>query len=242
MRNIKLIIEYDGTDFHGWQVQPNGRTVQEDIEGAIYKLSGTRLRITGSGRTDAGVHARMQVANFKIDSTLPIHAFRDGLNSRLPKDVKIIAAEEVSLDFNARFDARRRSYRYQIIQRHSPLLRRVTWHVKGTLNIERMQTAASLIIGAHDFEAFSLTRTVVENFTVEVYESSWVREGELLVFKICANRFLYSMVRKLVGAFVDIGRGKIEPEAILVMIAEKDRTKTGQSAPAVGLILERVEY
>lgn len=242
MRNIKLTIEYDGTDFHGWQCQPNCRTVQEEIETAICKLTGIQLRITGSGRTDSGVHAWNQTANFRIESDLPIHVFRDGLNNRLPKDVNIRQAEEVSLEFNARHDAKRRYYRYQVIRRFSPIQRNFTWFIRANLDLEAMQTAAECLLGRHDFETFCASGSVVDHYLVDVYESGWRQEGELLLYEICANRFLYSMVRSLVGTMVEIGRGKIPAPSMLQLLNARSRPAAGPSAPASGLFLVKVEY
>lgn len=241
-RNIKLIIEYEGTKFHGWQFQPNCRTVQGEIERGLANLTGQAVRIIGSGRTDAGVHAYAQVANFRTESDLPIDKFCIGLNSWLPHDVQIIAAEEADPSFNAMRDACWRHYRYQIIRRSSPLLRRHSWHLKGQFEFAPLLQAVPDIVGVNEFQSFCAKGSHVTDYRVHIREASWCEEGELLVFRVCANRFLYSMVRILVGTFIDMGRGKLPSDAFPDILAAKNRAQASPTAPAQGLFLERVEY
>ncbi|OQY28822.1 MAG: tRNA pseudouridine(38-40) synthase TruA [Candidatus Cloacimonetes bacterium 4572_55] len=242
MRNIKLIIEYEGTKFCGWQYQPNCRTVQGVIEDAILRLTHERTRITGSGRTDSGVHALEQVANFRIDSPHPIHVFRTGLNAWLPDDVKIIDAQEVDIYFNACRDARWRRYRYQVMRRFSPIHRRHALYVKGDLDVERMQKAVPIILDTLNFRSFCSPKTDSTNFYVQVIDCFWKQEGEMIIFEICANRFLYSMVRILVGSFLEIGKNKLSIHEMKEILTAQDRSKAPATAQAKGLFLVHVTY
>ena len=242
MRNIKLTIEYEGTKFCGWQYQPRGRTVQGVIEDAIHKLTQKKVRIIGSGRTDSGVHALAQVANFRIESDHSIEVFRKGLNSWLPYDVRIVAAEEVDLGFHSIRDAQWRRYRYQVMQRFSPLLRRTTLHISEPLNVNDMHTAVQALKGEHDCSSFCAAGSQVSHHIVHVKDVFWKTDGDLIIFEICANRFLYSMVRILVGTSLDIGRGKLPVEMMGEILTAQDRSKASATAQAKGLFLVKVDY
>ncbi|MDP2808378.1 MAG: tRNA pseudouridine(38-40) synthase TruA [bacterium] len=242
MRNIKLLLEYDGTAFAGWQVQPEQRTVQGVLESALCKMTGEKVALIGSGRTDAGVHASGQVANFKTETDIPLKAFSLGLNAILPKDVAVLKSEETDPEFNSRFAARSRSYRYQIITRRSPLLERYAWRIIYPLNRDVLPKLCNVIQGKHDFTAFASAQAEVDNFTVNVARAGWKDFGGVLSFEILADRFLHNMVRIIVGTMIDTARGHLKPEDMKRILEAKDRTLAGKTAPACGLCLVRVEY
>ena len=242
MRNIKLLLEYDGTAFAGWQVQPEQRTVQGVLESALSQMTGEKVSLIGSGRTDAGVHASGQVANFKTDKDIPLKAFNEGLNAVLPKDVAVLKAEEADPDFHSRFDATSRLYRYQIITRRSPLLERYAWRILYPLNRDALPELCNVILGKHDFTAFASAQAEVDNFTVNVARTGWKDYGGVLSFEILADRFLHNMVRIIVGTMIDTARGHLKPEDMKRILESRDRTLAGKTAPACGLCLVKVEY
>ena len=242
MRNIKIVVEYEGTNYHGWQWQENADTVQGRLMEAITRLTGEQTTITGAGRTDAGVHARGQVANFKIRKALPLHNIEMGLNAYLPRDIVVKSAEEVPPDFNARFDARKRIYQYYISPQRTALLRNMTWQFFSPFDEDLLHRTAAMIIGEHDFGAFSRVEVQSNHKRCIVYESRWFYKDGLLVYRIAANRFLHGMVRTLVGTMMDCARGKISLEEFEAIFLCRDRTQAGPAAPARGLILEAVEY
>lgn len=241
-RNIRLMLEYDGTAFSGWQFQPGRRTVQGVLEEKLCELLGERISVVGSGRTDAGVHALGQTANFKTGKNMPLKAFSQGLNRLLPKDVAVLKAEEADPDFHARFDARKRLYRYQVISQRSPLRERYAWYVKHRLDFDVLDKVAGRVLGRHDFTSFSSAQAEVENHLVDVSKAGWRAKGDALIFEIEADRFLHNMVRILVGTMADMARGKIDPDAFAAILKSKDRRKAGRTAPAQGLFLVRVTY
>ena len=242
MRNIKIVVEYEGTNYHGWQWQENADTVQGRLMEAITRLTGEQATVTGAGRTDAGVHARGQVANFKIRKALPLHNIEMGLNAYLPRDIVVKSAEEVPPDFNARFDARKRIYQYYISPQRTALLRNLTWQFFSPFDEDLLHRTAAMIIGEHDFGAFSRVEVQSNHKRCIVYESRWFYKDGLLVYRIAANRFLHGMVRTLVGTMMDCARGKISLEEFEAIFHSRDRTQAGPAAPARGLILEAVEY
>ncbi len=242
MRAIKLIIEYDGTNFVGWQTQANGRSVQEEITKVLEQILQEPVSLIGSGRTDSGVHARGQVARFRFENALGIGSILSGLNGILPEDIYVRSAEEVPEGFNARFDAKDRVYRYFISTTPSAIGRYYHWYVKYDLNIPSMNSVAEQIVGEHDFESFCKYEADVNHYRCTVTKSGWKQEGGLLVYEIRANRFLHGMVRALVGTMVDVGRGFIPVAAFHEIMLAKDRRKAGMAAPAHGLFLEEVNY
>ncbi|MDP1678038.1 MAG: tRNA pseudouridine(38-40) synthase TruA [Bacteroidota bacterium] len=241
-RNIKLVIEYDGTDFVGWQRQTNGRTVQEEIENAILKITNEQSQITGAGRTDSGVHARGQVASFFTSSSITEKEFHRALNGVLPEDVVIHSVESVDELFSARHSAKEREYQYFISTRLSAVDRRYCWQLGYELKLEKMNKVANSILGIHDFQSFSKTDTEVDHFRCQILESVWYEMDNKLVYRVRANRFLYGMVRALVGTMINIGRGFTEIAEFQEIIDAKNRSKAGQAAPAKGLFFERVIY
>jgi len=243
-RNIKLTVEYDGTDYAGWQVQPNERTIQEELEKAIGKATGAETRVTGSGRTDAGVHAEGQVANFFTGSALPPERMMHALNYYLPFDIAVIAASEVPLSFHARKDAVSKLYRYRILpcEVRRPLRSRYALLVRDKLDAEAMRRCADRVLGAHDFAAFASESFRYKSTVREVFRSELIRIGDELQFMIAADGFLYNMVRAIVGTLLDAGRGKLGPEQFQHLLVERDRSRAGATAPAHGLCIVSVDY
>lgn len=244
MRNIKLIIEYDGTNYYGWQKQPHQATIQETLEDSIRKVTKEKIDIIGSGRTDKGVHARGQVANFFTDSKIPGEKFKDAINSALPEDIAINYSEEVDSSFHSRYSAQGKEYRYLIYNRRepSPLLRNLAYHVPQKLDYGSMQKAIGHIIGTHDFRAFMASGSSVKDTTRTIYNVHLDKNGELIEFRINGSGFLYNMVRIIAGTLVDIGTGKIDNSYLSEIILSKDRKNAGHTAPPHGLYLERVLY
>lgn len=243
MRQIKLIVEYDGTAYAGWQLQPNGLSVQEVMEWALAGLLGEEVRLHSSGRTDAGVHARGMVACFRTEKNLPLSAFREGLNSHLPPDIAVKEAGEVPLDFSPRFHARGKHYRYTILAapRRSPLSRLYAWHVRGELELESMQAAAAYFVGEHDFAAFRTSGCAAERTVRRIDAVNLTREEDLIRIDVRGSGFLRNMVRIMTGTLVVVGQGKMAPEHVRDCLADP-RLRPGPTAPAHGLCLEEVYY
>ena len=242
-RTIKLTLEYDGSDFVGWQFQENGRSVQEEVEKGISQILQERVRITGAGRTDSGVHAKGQVASFATESSLHCASIARGLNGVLPPDVAVLAAEDAPDGFNARFDARSRRYEYIIKLKPAAIWRNFSWHVSYKLNQEIMAACLQTISGMHDFESFCKSEADVKHFGCNVFRAAWLTPDEsTLVFDITADRFLHGMVRALVGTMVEIGRGYRPLGDLERVLAAKDRREAGMAAPPQGLFLTHVEY
>lgn len=244
MHNIKLLLEYDGTNFVGWQRQQRGRSVQGELESVLSQILQQQINVIGAGRTDAGVHARGQVANFRSDSRLGVHDIHGGLGGLLPADIVIHAVEEVPLDFHARYSAKERFYSYSITLEPSALLRNYSWYVKYRLDEQRIQKTAKILLGQHDFESFCKANSEVDHYRCIVSHSCWVipQSGTTMRYEIRANRFLHGMVRALVGTMVDVGRGYTTPDEFLNILDKKDRKEAGMTAPAHGLVLESVVY
>src|SRR5512143_1651684 len=212
------------------------------MESALQRLTQQEISVAGAGRTDAGVHARGQVANFRTDSDLELWQFQNGLNALLPDDVAVLGAEEVPLDFHARFSDTAREYSYLIVNRPTALLRNRAWYVKYDLAVDAMRQAAAAIVGAHSFQAFCRSAAEVEHHRCRIEAASWSHEGAELRFGIRADRFLHGMVRTLVGTMVDVGRGYTDLERFVRLLAATERSEAGMAAPACGLTLEKVIY
>jgi len=246
MRNIKLIIEYDGTNYCGWQTQENGPSIQESIEAALMKLTGEAIRINGSGRTDAGVHARGQVANFFTSSTIPGNKFSYALNNLLPEDIVIKASSEAEADFHARFSALGKKYSYHIINSKFPsaLYRNYAYHINycERLDISRLEKAARAFVGTYDFAGFMAAGSKVKDTVRTIYELSVEAEGEMLRLSYKGSGFLYNMVRIITGTLLYAGIGRIDPGSIKEIILSKDRDRAGITVPPCGLYLEEVYY
>lgn len=244
MRNIKLTIEYEGSDFNGWQKQPDKLNIQGTIEKVLESITGEKVELNASGRTDAGVHALGQVANFKTNSSIPIEKFAIAINSRLKKTIVVKKAEEVEEDFHARYNCKKKTYEYVINNSEygSAVFRNLAYHIPQKLDVEKMNKAAKLFIGEHDFKAFKSSGTSSKSSVRTIYDASVIKEGENVKIRLTGNGFLYNMVRIISGTLVDVGLGKLEPEEITRIIEERDRTKAGKTLPAHGLYLISVEY
>jgi len=245
MRNIKLLIEYDGTNYQGWQIQAKGVTIQGLIEEKLAILTGELVHLIGSGRTDAGVHALGQVAHFKTKSQMDVHTIQRALNSLLPSDIVIQRAEEVKEDFHARKQSKSKVYEYWILNREvrSPFQHGYAWHIPQKLDFRAMGRATQDLVGEHDFSSFrsvgSPTRTAVR----KVIRAKWKKGRDGLIrFEIEANGFLKQMVRAIVGTLVEVGKGKIRSEEFQKILCAKDRKRAGPTAPARGLFLKEVKY
>lgn len=243
MRNLKLTIQYDGTKYCGWQKQPNSSGIQGTIEYAIYEITKEKVNIIGSGRTDAGVHALGQVANFKTNSNIPAARIPDALNAKLPKDISIIDCQEVSDDFHSRYSATGKIYRYLIYNKpyRSPLYKGISYHVRYDLDIEKMRVEAQSLLGTHEFKGFMSSGSSVKDTVRTIHNISIEESGDLIVLEVEGNGFLYNMVRIIVGTLVDIGRGRID-KPLEEIIASQDRGEAGHTAPAHGLFLKKVHY
>lgn len=244
-KNFKLTIEYDGTHYHGWQIQPNGASIQQEIESALQTMTRQKVKLLGSGRTDAGVHALGQVANFTCHTTITPEAFHKGLNSMLPDDIVIRHIAEAPSHFHARFDARSKCYRYHILNRPVPsaIERHYTWWIRSPLNLPAMAAAADHIIGKHDFKAFEgagspRSHTCRHIMAAEIKS----RTPGRITFDVRADGFLRYMVRNLMGTLVDVGLGKIPPDRMRQILDSKDRSQASATAPARGLFLIEVSY
>ncbi|MGD8833964.1 MAG: tRNA pseudouridine(38-40) synthase TruA [Desulfobacteraceae bacterium] len=244
-KNFKLTIEYDGTHYHGWQVQPNGRSIQKEIESAIETMTRKKIRLSASGRTDAGVHALGQVANFSCDTAITPAGLQKGLNSMLPDDIVIRHAMEVPPQFHARYDATGKLYRYHILNQELPsaIDRRYTWWIRSPLDLAAMEEAGAHIIGEHDFKAFEGTGSPRSHTIRKVVKSRFTRSPEgRITFDIQANGFLRYMVRNIIGTLVDVGRHKKSPGQVKEILDSKDRSLAAATAPPTGLFLVEVYY
>lgn len=245
MRNIKLVIEYDGKEFNGWQKQPNKLNIQGEIEQAIERITGEKVDLMASGRTDAGVHAMGQVANFKTNSNMPIEKFPIALNANLKKSIVIKSAEEVEERFHSRLNCKRKTYRYVINNSKygTAIYRNLETHIPIKLDIQKMQQAIKYFEGEHDFKAFKASGTSSKSSVRTIYKAEVLDAGnERIYIELTGNGFLYNMVRIISGTLVDVGLGKIEPEKIENIILSKDRQHAGKTLPPQGLYLLTVEY
>ncbi len=244
MRNIKLVIEYDGKSFNGWQKQPNKLNIQGEIEKAIGEITGEEIELIASGRTDAGVHSLGQVANFKTNSKIDIEKFPYAINSKLKKSIVIKSAEEVPERFHSRYSVHSKTYRYTINNSKfgTALYRDMEYHFPIKLDENKMQEAAKYFEGEHDFKAFKASGTSSKNSVRIIYKAVVKRQDDRVIIELTGNGFLYNMVRIIAGTLVDVGIGKIEPEEIKNIIEEKDRKKAGKTLPARGLCLLEVQY
>jgi tRNA pseudouridine38-40 synthase len=251
MRNIKITIAYDGTDFHGWQMQSNKPTIQSEIVNVLGRLTQEQVILHGAGRTDAGVHALGQIGSFRTQSGLSAQDFQRALNALLPSTIRIVAAEEVGPDFHARWSAIGKTYRYRLYRGRvvPPALWRYVLHYPFPLDEDAMRIAASRFVGPHDFASFAASTGSEdddkERSTVrEIYTSELARteDGEELVYTVRGRSFLRYMVRKMVGTLLDVGRGKLVPDDILRLYQLRDRSKSGPTVPPQGLVMVGVEH
>jgi len=244
VRHIRLLVEYDGTDLCGWQRQQNGPTVQGHLEDALGTLLQHETAVAGASRTDAGVHARGQVASFRTDRPIPLHGIRRGLNSLLPDSIAILDASEVIDDWHPRFSATGKHYRYTILARpeRSPRVRHTAWHVPEPLDEAAMRAAADLLLGEHDFAAFRAAGCTAKTTIRRIDSIDLARAAPLLYVDVRGNAFLRNMVRIVTGTLVEVGRGRFTPAQVGEILASRDRTRAGITAPAHGLELVAVRY
>ena len=244
MRNIKIIIEYDGKDWSGWQKQPNKLNIQGEIERAIEEITGEKVQLIASGRTDAGVHALAQVANFKIEKDIPVEKIPYALNSKLKKSIRIISAEEVDEKFHSRYTCKRKTYKYIINNslQGTAIYRNLQYHFPEKLDEEKMNEGIKYLIGEHDFKSFKASGTSSKSSVRIIYNANVKREGEIVTIELTGNGFLYNMVRIIAGTLVDVGIGKIKPEDVKTILEAKDRLKAGKTLPPTGLYLVDVKY
>lgn len=242
MRNIKVVLEYDGTDFVGWQWQPQGRTVQGAFQDSLGKLIQETPKIIAAGRTDAGVHALGQVVNFQSATKLRAEQIKLGLNSYLPDDIRVLEVSDVSGRFHARYDAVRRVYRYAVSKKPLAIGRQYAWYCKYVLDTDKMRMASVFLIGSHVFRSFSKLIEGEPHYLCDVESAQWVDSDDKLVFEICANRFLHNMVRMIVGTLIEVGRGKYSPEYLRFLLDAKEAKGVNFVAPPQGLFLVKVHY
>lgn len=255
MRHVKLLIEYDGTNYHGWQSQRSGGTIQDLLTEAVFGITGETVRLTGASRTDAGVHALSQVAVFETDSRLPAGVIMRAMNAKLPSDIRILGAEDEDVSFHPRYDATRKSYFYILSSGNNPsvFLHRYVWYVKAGVDLGAMTESSRALIGEHDFSSFRgagcgsrhPVRTVHDITVSRLHEINFMTvsvKGEFVRIRIEANAFLRHMVRNIVGSLVEVGRGRLSPEDLPDILEACDRTKAGPTAPAHGLFLEKIVY
>ena len=244
MKRVKLTIAYDGTNYCGWQIQPNGITIEEVINKTLQKLTGEPILVIGASRTDSGVHAMGNVAVFDTESTIPADRFAMALNQRLPEDIVIVKSEEVPLDFHPRYCDCSKTYEYHIINTRIPVpTKRLTnYFVSYNLNFDHMREAAAYLVGEHDFVSFCNVRTDVENTVRTITALDIIENGNEITIRITGNGFLYNMVRIIVGTLIRVGRGFYTPEKVKEILEAKDRKAAGVTAPAHGLMLMEIEY
>ncbi len=244
MKRVKLTIAYDGTNYCGWQIQPNGITIEEVLNKAIKKLTGENIAVIGASRTDSGVHAMGNVAVFDTETTIPAEKIAMALNQRLPEDIVIRKSEEVPLDFHPRYCDCSKTYEYHIINTQIPVpTKRLTnYFVSYVLDLEKMRQAASYLVGEHDFVSFCNVRTDVESTVRTITALDILQNGEEITIRITGNGFLYNMVRIIVGTLIRVGRGFYEPEKVKEILEAKDRKAAGVTAPAQGLMLMEIHY
>jgi tRNA pseudouridine38-40 synthase len=245
MRNIKLTIEYDGKDFNGWQKQPNKLNIQGEIERAIEIITGgEKVELIASGRTDAGVNALGQVANFRTESTMPIEKMAYAINSQLKKAIRVKKAEEVDEKFHSRYTCKKKTYRYTInnSEQGSAIFRYMQYHYPVKLDENKMNEGVKYLIGEHDFKSFKASGTSSKSSVREIYDAKVWREGDLIHIELTGNGFLYNMIRIIAGTLIEVGEGAIEPAEVKAILEAKDRSKAGKTVSPSGLCLMGVEY
>ncbi|HZS52092.1 MAG TPA: tRNA pseudouridine(38-40) synthase TruA [Bryobacterales bacterium] len=244
MRNLKLTLAYDGTDFHGWQIQPDLPTIQGELERVLREIEGKPVAVAGSGRTDAGVHALEQVASVKLQNPIPTTNLRRAMNRLLPPSIRILQVEEAGPAFHARFSARSKVYEYRLWRGEvcHPLMYRYVYHHPYPLRVADMVQAAPLFEGTHDFRSFAAADPAEPGAVRTIFSSRLEPEGDLLRYTVCGSGFLHHMVRNIVGTLLEIGKGNLTPGDVPAILAAADRSRAGPTAAARGLFLVKVEY
>jgi tRNA pseudouridine38-40 synthase len=243
MKRILLVVAYDGTNYHGWQLQPNVVTIESVLNDALSTLFGGDIKVIGASRTDTGVHSLGNIAVFDTDTHMPADKVAYALNQRLPDDIRIQSSKEVDLDFHPRHQDSRKTYEYKILNCEFPLPteRLYSYFTYVPLDIGLMQKAACYLIGEHDFKSFCSVNTTAETTVRTIYDISVTKSGDMISIKVTGSGFLYNMVRIIAGTLIEVGRGRIVPEKIPEILAMCDRTKAGFTAPANGLTLYKLE-
>lgn len=244
MRRIKLTVAYDGTAYCGWQVQPNGVTVEEVLNHALSELTGEQIRVTGASRTDAGVHAEGNVAVFDTESSIPPERIAYAVNRGLPEDIVVVKSEEVPEGWHPRYQDSVKTYEYHILNREmpDPMRRFTAFHVSYPLDPDLMREAAEYLKGEHDFKSFCSIHTDVKDTVRTIYDLTVEKDGDMIILRISGNGFLYNMVRIIAGTLIRVGRGAWPPERIKDILEAKDRQKAAATAPARGLVLKNIRY
>lgn len=244
MRNIKLTIQYDGTNYSGWQSQKNSIAIQDLVARALKKLLGESIKVTGASRTDAGVHAAGQVANFKSGTKLTLLNIKEGLNRYLPNDIVVIKIQSVDMDFHSQYCAKSKLYRYTIYTNNTvtPFKRNYTVKTKFKLDLSKMRKEARALLGRHDFSSFQSTNSERQSTIRRIYRLDVVKKGRFIYFYIEADGFLYNMVRTIVGTLVNAGRGRLKEGSLKKIIKAKTRSAAGPTMPGKGLCLMKVRY
>lgn len=244
MRRVKLTIAYDGTNYCGWQIQPNGITIEEVVNKALSKLTGENIVVIGASRTDSGVHAMGNVAVFDTNTTIPPERIAMAVNRILPEDIVVVKSEEVPLDFHPRYCDCEKTYEYHIVNTRIPIpTKRLTnYFVSYELDIEKMREGASYLVGEHDFASFCNIKTDVESTVRTVKELEILKNGNEITIRISGNGFLYNMVRIIVGTLIRVGRGFYEPKQVKEILEAKNRKAAGVTAPPHGLMLMEIRY
>lgn len=244
VKTIRLLVEFDGSDFVGWQLQSQGRSVQGELEAALERVLGEPVRVHSSGRTDAGVHARGMVVHFLSSRNLPLAAYREGVNQHLPPEIAVREAVEAEEGFHARFSARGKWYRYTLYvgKIRSPLERRTSWHLRSSLDFVAMAEAAALFVGEHDFGAFRTSGCDAKTTRRQIYSLELTHQGTLVHIDVKGSGFLRNMVRLMVGTLVEVGLGKRPPGDVALLLEAGERSRAGITAPPQGLCLMEVWY
>lgn len=243
-KRVRLTVAYDGTNYHGWQLQDNGNTIEAELNKALTALFGEEIRVIGASRTDAGVHAMGNIAIFDTESRMPAEKISYALNQRLPEDIRIQRSEQVAPDWHPRHTASRKTYEYRIYRGEfaMPVRRLYTYFTYRPLQLDAMRRAAAFLTGEHDFKSFCQTGAQVESTVRTIYSIELEEQGAELVIRVCGNGFLYNMVRILAGTLLEVGQGKRSPESVREALAAKERAAAGPTAPAQGLTLIKYEY
>ncbi len=244
MKRVMLTVAYDGTNYHGWQLQPNVITVESVLNEKLSELFHEEIKVIGASRTDTGVHALGNIAVFDTQARMPAEKVSYALNQRLPDDIRIQKSEEVPLDFHPRHQNSRKTYEYKILNREfpQPIYRLYAHFTYVPLNIERMQKAADFLVGEHDFKSFCSVNTVAETTVRTIYEIKVEQQDEMITIRVTGSGFLYNMVRIIAGTLMEVGRGNLEPQDMTEILDALDRTHAGPTAPACGLTLVKYEY